>query len=456
MKRRGRYDPDDASGQPCTGCYEPTLEHLSTEALAELQLARLKDSLARAEQARCYCRRLADAGIGARDLASLDDLARFPFTDKDDLRRAYPFGAFAVPRHRVARLHASSGTTGTPTVIGYTAGDIDRWAGLMARSLYAAGARPGDIVHNTHGYGLFTGGLGVHYGAERLGCTVVPVSGGGTARQVQLIGDFGAAIIVGTPSYVLHIAEVARDHGVDLAVGTLRVGLFGGEPWCEELRGRLEAELGIRAHDLYGLGEMMGPGVASECIERAGLHVWEDHFLVEIVDPTSGERLPPGSTGELVVTTLTREAMPLIRYRTRDVTRMIDAPCACGRGHRRIAKISGRADDMLIVRGVNVYPSQIEAALAAFGGFAAEYRLRLARDGALDSLTVEVEYTAGCEGNTELGPALAGRIKSLVGINCDIQVHPPGTLPRSTGKARRILDLRNKGGRHTPPPGVTP
>lgn len=441
----------------CT-CYQPSDEHLAGEPLAELQLARLRRSLARVERGVAfYSRRLTDRGIGADDLGSLDDLEQFPFTVKDDLREAYPFAAFAVPGHQVVRVHASSGTTGTPTVIGYTAGDIDRWAELMARSLYAVGIRPGDIVHNTHGYGLFTGGLGVHYGAERLGCMVVPASSGNTEKQALLLTDFGARAIVGTPSYLLHIAEVAVELGVGLRAGPLAIGLCGGEPWCEESRGCLEAALGIRAHDLYGLGEIMGPGVACECVERDGLHVWEDHFLFEIVDPESGRRVPPGQYGELVITTLTREAMPLIRYRTRDITRVIDSECACGRGHRRIARISGRSDDMLIVRGVNFYPSRIEAALAGFGGLSTEYRLTVAREGPLDSLTVDVERISG-DGRDDatLGASVERYIKSLIGITCAVRVNPRGALPRSTGKARRVIDLRKTGGHQPMPPGAIP
>ena len=355
--------------------FDPVAETMPREALAALQLKRLKQTLEHAYAKVLHYRRAfeaagvkqageSDVSRGWRVLTSLGDIVRFPFTLKTDLRDNYPFGMFAVPRQRLARPHASSGTTGKPTVVGYTSGDLDRWAGLMARSLGCAGAVPGDVVHNAYGYGLFTGGLGAHYGAERLGCTVVPMSGGGTERQVSLISDFGANILCATPSYALNIAEVADAAGFDLRRSPLRCGVFGAEPWSEALRRDLQQRLGIKAVDIYGLSEIMGPGVACECnVRQSGLHGWEDHFLFEIIDPETLKPLQFGEAGELVITTLTKDALPMIRYRTRDITRLDNSPCACGRTHVRIMRVTGRDDDMLIIRGVNVYPSQLEAVL---------------------------------------------------------------------------------------------
>lgn len=416
--------------------------------LAALQLRRLKKSLTHAyEQVPYFRRKFDDAGVAPDSLGSLADIVHFPFTEKADLRDNYPFGLFAVPREQVRRLHASSGTTGKPTVVGYTKADLDLWSDLMARTLACSGARPGDIVHNAHGYGLFTGGLGVHYGAERLGCTVVPMSGGGTERQVTLLRDFGAALLCATPSYALNIAEVAARMGVDIAGLPLRYGAFGAEPWSEPMRRNLEACLGIKAVDIYGLSEILGPGVAAECnVAQAGLHGWEDHFLFEIVDPETLKPLSMGETGELVITTLTKEALPMVRYRTRDITRLSDAPCACGRTHVRIMRIVGRDDDMLIVRGVNVYPSQVEAALVGFPGVAPHYQIVLTRDGPLDAMTVEVERTpdapsdaAGCDTQAV---DLRHRLKSMLGVTCAVVVKAPGEVPRSHGKAVRVMDRR--------------
>jgi phenylacetate-CoA ligase len=347
------------------------------------------------------------------------------------------------------RIHASSGTTGKPTVVGYTKGDLERWSDLMARSMACAGALPGDIVHNAYGYGLFTGGLGAHYGAERLGCTVVPVSGGGTERQVTLIQDFGANILCATPSYALNIAEVAAGMGVDLRQSSLRLGLFGAEPWSNALRQELEARLGIKAVDIYGLSEIMGPGVACECqVGQSGLHGWEDHFLFEIIDPHTLRPLPAGEAGELVITTLTKEALPMVRYRTRDITRLNTEPCACGRTHVRIMRVTGRDDDMLIIRGVNVYPSQVEAVLVGFPGLAPHYQIVLTREGALDALTIEVEMAPGAHiaDTDHAGKAAEVRhhIKSLVGVTCNVAIKAPGEIPRSQGKAVRVKDQRNK------------
>jgi phenylacetate-CoA ligase len=430
--------------------FDRAAETMARRDLAALQLARLKETLARAyERVPSVRRKFDTAGVAPAHLESLSDLAHFPFTMKTDLRDNYPFGLFAVPREQVLRLHASSGTTGKPTVVGYTRADLDLWSDLMARTLACAGARPGDIVHNAYGYGLFTGGLGFHYGAERLGATVVPVSGGGTERQVTLMQDFGAAILCATPSYALNIAEVARNMGVDVAKLPLRIGAFGAEPWSEPMRRDLERELGLAAVDVYGLSEILGPGVASECsVAQNGLHGWEDHFLFEVIDPDTLQTLPIGATGELVITTLTKEALPMIRYRSRDITRLSDEPCACGRTHARIMRVTGRDDDMLIIRGVNVYPSQVEAALVGFPGLAPYYQIVLSRDGALDAMIVEVERASGTPGDAHSCAAksreVQHRLKSMVGVTCNVVVKPPGELPRSQGKAVRVRDERKR------------
>ncbi|CAK0749754.1 phenylacetate-CoA ligase [uncultured Gammaproteobacteria bacterium] len=428
--------------------FQPELETLSRDRLRVLQLERLKACLAHAyRNVPHYQAAFAAAGVTPDSLRDLDDLQRFPFTVKDDLRRNYPFGLFAVPQDQILRIHGSSGTTGRPTVVGYSRGDLDRWADLMARTLVCLGARPGDIVHNAHGYGLFTGGLGVHYGAERLGCTVVPMSGGNTERQVVLLQDLGANVLVATPSYALRIAEVAGQMGVNLRDGPLRCGGFGAEPWSEAMRRELQASLGITAGDIYGLSEIQGPGVAAEChVAQAGPHIWEDHFLVEVIDPETLAPLPTGSTGELVITTLTKEALPMVRYRTRDITRLTDEPCACGRTHRRILRIAGRNDDMLIIRGVNVYPTQIESVLIGLPDLTPHYQLVIERSGRLDTMTVEVEAAPG----TNLDPlylSFQGRmiehhIKSMIGVNCSAVVKSPGEVPRFEGKATRVRDLR--------------
>jgi phenylacetate-CoA ligase len=430
--------------------FDPEIETMKRDALTALQTARLRQTLERAyANVPHFRRKCDDARVKPEDLKTPADITRFPFTLKTDLRDTYPFGLFAVPREQVIRLHASSGTTGKPTVVGYTRGDLDRWSDLMARSMACAGARPGDIVHNAYGYGLFTGGLGAHYGAERLGCTVVPVSGGGTERQVTLIQDFGAHVLCATPSYALNIAEVAQGMGVDLRQSKLRVGLFGAEPWSEAMRAELQARLGLTAIDIYGLSEILGPGVACECgVAQAGLHGWEDHFLFEIVDPKSLKPLPLGETGELVITTLTKEALPMIRYRTRDITRLSDEPCACGRTHVRIMRVTGRDDDMLIIRGVNVYPSQIEAVLIGFPDLAPHYQITLTREGALDAMTVEVELAPGLamaeQERVQKARDVAHHIKSLIGVTCQVAVKSAGELPRSQGKAVRVRDLRKQ------------
>ncbi|MDQ7079688.1 MAG: phenylacetate--CoA ligase [Paracoccaceae bacterium] len=430
--------------------FEPEVETMPRPALAALQLERLRWSLERAYDKVPHYRKAFDAaGVKPSDLKSLADLAKFPFTVKTDLRDNYPFGMLANPMNEIARLHASSGTTGKPTVVGYTRGDLDRWAGLMARSFASAGARPDDIVHNAYGYGLFTGGLGAHAGAEALGCTVVPISGGGTERQVTLLRDFGAGVLCATPSYALNIAEVGERMGVNIADLPVRVGLFGAEPWSDEMRTALDRRLGLKAVDIYGLSEIMGPGVACECdTARNGLHGWEDHFLFEIIDPETLEVLPMGEAGELVITTLTKEALPMIRYRTRDITRLTDEPCTCGRTHLRIMRVTGRDDDMLIIRGVNVYPSQVEAVLVGLKGLAPHYQIVLTREGNMDAMTVETEAAP----DTDLGEqALVDKagevrhhIKSIIGVSCNVVVRLPGELPRSEGKAVRVRDLRGK------------
>jgi phenylacetate-CoA ligase len=433
-----------------TFMYDPDTETMSRKAMTALQTARLKQTLDSAYANVPHYRKKFDAaGVNPADFKSLSDIARFPFTLKTDLRDNYPFGMFAVPREQLLRVHASSGTTGKPTVVGYTKRDLDIWADLMARCFASAGALPGDIVHNAYGYGLFTGGLGAHYGAERLGCTVVPISGGGTERQVTLISDFKASVLCATPSYALNIAEVAEKAGCDLRQSSLRVGLFGAEPWSDAMRHDLQDRLGLKAVDIYGLSEIMGPGVACEChAAQSGLHGWEDHFLFETIDPETHQPLPIGEPGELVITTLTKEALPMIRYRTRDITRLSNEPCACGRTHIRIMRVTGRNDDMLIIRGVNVYPSQIEAVLVGFPGLAPHYQIVLTREGALDAMTVDVELAPGVSlSNAERegkAQAVVHHIKSLIGVTCAIVIKAEGEVPRSQGKAVRVKDERAK------------
>jgi phenylacetate-CoA ligase len=422
--------------------FDREAELMPRAALDKLQVRRLRATVKEAyAKVPLHRTRMQAAGIEPRDLRSLDDLGRLPFTLKSDLRDHYPFGLFARPRAALARLHASSGTTGKPTVVGYTAHDITTWAGLMARSLACAGVRPGDVVHNAYGYGLFTGGLGAHYGAERLGATVVPMSGGATERQVLLIRDFGARVLCATPSYALNIAEVAERDGTALRGGTLEIGIFGAEPWSEAMRREIEARLGIKAVDIYGLSEILGPGVAVECEAQDGLHGWEDHFIFEIIDPDTGRALPEGQPGELVITTLTKQALPMIRYRTRDITRLTRARCACGRTHARLERITGRNDDMLIIRGVNVYPSQIEAVLIGLPDIAPHYQLVVERHGSLDVLTIEVESS-----DSGAAERVGHHIKSMIGVTAAVTVMKPGEVPRSQGKAVRVRDLRPKGG----------
>jgi phenylacetate-CoA ligase len=411
------------------------VEKSSIRKLRALQLERLRWSLKHAYDRVPQVRRKFDAaGVKPADCRSLADLAKFPFTTKADLRDAYPFGLFAVPMDKVVRIHASSGTTGKPTVVGYTAKDLDTWSLVMARSMRAMGARPGDKVHVAYGYGLFTGGLGAHYGAERLGLTVVPLGGGMTERQVQLIADFKPEIIMVTPSYMLAIADEMQRQGIDPKKSSLRVGMFGAEPWTNELRQSIEQRTSLQALDLYGLSEIIGPGVAAECIEtKDGLTFWEDHFYPEIVDPQSGEPLPDGEKGELVITSLTKEALPMIRYRSRDLTRLLPGTA---RPMRRIEKITGRSDDMLIIRGVNVFPSQIEELILKQPGLSPHYVLELSKQGPLDHLTVLVEGD-GVEG-------LQHAIKSYIGISADVRSVPLNTIERSIGKAKRVIDKRAK------------
>ena len=428
--------------------FDPAAETMPRDDLAALQLARLRQSVARAYEAVPAVRgKFEDAGAHPDHLKTLSDLARFPFSTKADLRDNFPFGLFAVPREQLVRLHASSGTTGKPTVVGYTRADLDLWAQLMARALASMGARPGDIFHNAFGYGLFTGGLGYHYGAERLGLTTVPVSGGGTERQVRLIQDLRPRILGATPSYALNIIEVAERMGVDLRRLSLRYAACGAEPWSEAMRRDIEGKLGIKAMDSYGLSEIIGPGVANECHEaQDGLHIWEDHFLCEVLDPDSLEPVKPGELGELVITTLTREALPMIRYRTRDITRLLEGPCICGRTHRRMRRVTGRTDDMLIIRGVNVYPSQVEAHLVGFPGLAPHYQLVVRQDGPMSAVTIEVELEKPAPPDepflTRLAQDVQDHIKSMVGVTCDVELKPPGTVPRSEGKAIRVKDMR--------------
>jgi len=434
------------STDPCS-YFDRSAETMPREALQALQFDRLRKTLRNAyDNVALHRGRMDQCGMVPEEVRTLDDLRRLPFTFKTDLRDTYPFGMFARPLTGIARLHASSGTTGKATVVGYTQEDIATWAELMARSLHAAGARAGDVIHNAYGYGLFTGGLGAHYGAERLGATVVPMSGGATERQIALIMDLGATILCATPSYALAMAEVAEQQGVDLRKSQLRVGVFGAEPWSSAMRSEIEERLAVKAIDIYGLSEIMGPGVACECTAQAGLHGWEDHFLFELLDPETQAPVSEGDAGELVITTLTKQALPMLRYRTRDITRLTTAPCDCGRTHVRILRITGRSDDMLIIRGVNVYPSQIESVLVGRPMISPHYQLVVERRGTLDNVTIEVE--AQCDVDAEAYPSIerdiARHIKSMVGITTDVVVKLPGEIPRSQGKAVRVRDLRPK------------
>jgi phenylacetate-CoA ligase len=432
--------------RPAPGDLEP-IETASRDEIAALQLTRLRATLAHAyDNVPHYRHAFDEKGVHPSDLKQLSDLSKFPFTVKNDLRDNYPFGLLAVPREKLARIHASSGTTGKPTVVGYTQGDVDRWADLVARSIRAAGGRAGDLVQVSYGYGLFTGGLGAHYGAERLGCTVIPMSGGQTEKQVQLIRDLQPSIIMATPSYMQVIVEEFARQGLDARESSLKVGIFGAEPWTEAMRREIEGRAGIDAVDIYGLSEVMGPGVASECIEsKDGPVIWEDHFYPEIIDPDTGEVLPDGEEGELVFTTLTKEALPIVRYRTRDLTRLLPPT---SRAFRRMGKIVGRSDDMLIIRGVNVFPTQIEEIVLAHPQLSGQYQLQVRREGHLDEVEVRCELqpeVAAAAPVSEIAAWVQQRIKTLVGISTVVNVLPPDAIERTlTGKARRVFDQRAK------------
>lgn len=430
--------------------YNIEYETMPREAIEAIQFKRLKNTLDNVyAKVPFYKEKFKEAGIEPSDIKTLKDLSKVPFTVKQDLRDNYPYGMFAVPMSNVVRIHASSGTTGSPTVVGYTRRDIGTWAELMARSLAAGGATPGDIIHNAYGYGLFTGGLGVHYGAEELGASVIPVSGGNTKRQIVIMKDFAPTILTATPSYTLHLAEVAKDVGVDFKDLNFKYGIFGAEPWSETMRKDIEEKLGITAVDIYGLSEVMGPGVAIECFEaQKGLHVFEDHFIAEIIDPETGEVLPYGEVGELVFTSITKEAFPIIRYRTRDITSLNPEPCICGRTHVRMNKVSGRTDDMLIIRGVNVFPSQIESVLMKTNEIAPHYQLIVDREGNLDNLTVMVEidethFADEVRQLQKLGEKISHNIKEYLGVSAKVKLVEPKSIARSEGKAVRVIDNRN-------------
>ena len=431
--------------------FDMDIETLPREELEALQLKRLQSLCERVYANVAFYRRAFDeAGIKPGDVKSLADLRYLPFTEKQDMRNHYPFGLFAVPKDNVVRIHASSGTTGRATVVGYTQRDVNNWATMMARSFMAAGASRRDIIHVAYGYGLFTGGLGAHYGAERLGATTIPMSGGSTRRQVMLLRDFGATVLCCTPSYSLVLYEAALESGIDFKELPLRVGVFGAEPWTDEMRRDIEQKMGIKAIDIYGLSEIMGPGVGIECIEaQNGAHLQEDHFLCEVIDPVTKEPVGPGEAGELVITTLTKEAQPLIRYRTRDITRLVKTPCKCGRTFARMQRVQGRSDDMLIIRGVNVFPSQIEEALLSVEGTAPHYVIVLTNDGTMDDIEVHVEMTpeifsdriAAVEG---LAKKISAAIERIINIRVKVRLVEPNTIARSEGKAKRVLDQRKK------------
>jgi phenylacetate-CoA ligase len=425
-------------------------ETMSLDERRTLQGERLADVCRRVYEKVPFYRREFDArGISPADIKSVDDLPRLPFTMKQDLRDNYPFGLFTVPLEEVVRIHSSSGTTGKPTVVGYTADDIQLWAEVMARSFGCAGVGKGDIIQNAYGYGMFTGGLGAHYGGERTGATVIPISGGNTKRQLMTLEDFGSTALCCTPSYSLFIAEVAEEMGIDIRKLPLKVGIFGAEPWSDEIRKSIEINLGIDALDIYGLSEIIGPGVSMECLAKEGLHVFDDHFIPEIIDPVSGEVLPEGSKGELVFTTVTKQAFPLIRYRTRDITSLTYEKCSCGRTHVRMARVSGRTDDMLIIRGVNVFPSQIESVLVGIEEAEPHYQLIVSREGSLDTLEVQVEvnerfFSDEIRRLESLQAMIRAEIESVLGINARVKLVEPRTIARSEGKAKRVIDERPK------------
>ncbi len=429
--------------------YDEEFETLPREVLEAIQLRRLQHVVEKVYATVPFYKKAFDEkGLKPDDIRSLEDLQKLPFTMKQDLRDNYPFAMFATPMENVVRIHVSSGTTGKPTVVGYTRRDIDTWSELMARTLAAAGTHKGDIVHNAYGYGLFTGGLGFHYGAERLGASVIPVSGGNTKRQVLLMKDFGPTVLACTPSYALHLGEVAGDEGVDFKSLKFKVGVFGAEPWSENMRGEIENQLGLDAVDIYGLSEIIGPGVAVECVEaKQGLHIFEDHFIPEIINPETGEVLQYGEPGELVFTTLTKEAFPLIRYRTRDLSVLYREPCKCGRTLVRMGRITGRSDDMLIIRGVNVFPSQIESVLMARKDVAPYYLLIIERKEHMDTLGVDVEvneevFSDAVKDLQHMGREIEKDIKDMLGVSCKVRLVEPKTIQRSEGKAKRVIDNR--------------
>ncbi|OGR26388.1 MAG: phenylacetate--CoA ligase [Desulfuromonadales bacterium GWD2_54_10] len=429
--------------------FNEEFETLPRPALEAVQLKRLQATLELVSaNVPFYQNILGKAGVKSGDVKQLADLQRLPFTSKQDMRDSYPYGLFAAPMEEIVRIHASSGTTGKPTVVGYTARDIDVWAELMARSFVSAGAHKGDIIHNAYGYGLFTGGLGAHYGAERLGASVIPMSGGNTKKQIMIMQDFGSTVLTCTPSYSLFMAEAAHEEGVDFRDLKLRVGIFGAEPWSESMRTEIEEKLNLAAIDIYGLSEIMGPGVAIECIEgKKGLHIWEDHFIPEIINPDTGQRLGEGERGELVITTITKQGIPLIRYRTRDITSITYEPCICGRTHARIARMSGRSDDMLIIRGVNVFPSQIESILVGIEGVEPHYVLIIDRLDNLDTLEVQVEvdeqlFSDEVKVLQALSHRIEKEIKDMLGVTCRVKLVEPKTIQRSEGKAKRVIDNR--------------
>jgi len=430
--------------------FNDEFETMPRPALEALQLKRLQNVLERVYSNVPFYRASFDkAGIKPGDVKSLDDLQRLPFTTKQDMRDSYPYGLFAAPMEDIVRIHASSGTTGKPTVVGYTHKDIETWSELMARSFVSAGAHKGDIIHNAYGYGLFTGGLGAHYGAERLGASVIPISGGNTKRQIMIMQDFGSTVLTCTPSYSLFMAEEAKSAGIDFRDLKLRVGIFGAEPWSEAMRGEIEEKLNLAAIDIYGLSEIMGPGVGIECIEaKKGLHIWEDHFIPEIINPLTGQRVAEGERGELVITTITKQGIPLIRYRTRDITSLTYEPCICGRTHARMTRMSGRSDDMLIIRGVNVFPSQIEAILVGIEGVEPHYLLVVDRIGNLDTLEVRVEvdeqlFSDEVKVLQKLAKQIEKEIKDMLGVTCSAKLVEPKTIQRSEGKAQRVIDNRH-------------
>lgn len=434
--------------------WEKELETMPREKLAEIQLQRLRQTIDRVYNKVPFYRQAMDRlNVKPEDFKSLEDVQKLPFTTKQDLRDNYPFGMFAVPMEEVVRVHASSGTTGKPTVVGYTKNDINTWAGLMARSLVMAGGGRGDVIQNAYGYGLFTGGMGVHFGAECLGATVIPISGGNTQRQLMLMQDFGTTILTCTPSYALYLGEEMMAAGIDIKSLPLKAGIFGAEPWTEAMREQLQAKLNLIALDIYGLSEVMGPGVSMECQSQNGMHIYEDHFLAEIIDPETGAQLPPGAKGELVFTSLTKEAFPVIRYRTRDITVLNPEPCSCGRTMVRMERVTGRTDDMLIIRGVNVFPSQIESVLLEFGDTEPHYLLVVDRKGNLDVLEIWVEisdrlFSDKIRYMEELEGKLRDRIGSVLGIAARIKLVEPRTIPRSEGKAKRVVDRRELYGKN--------